>query len=131
VIGLAILVSSCSGWTEAANDWAVTSIDGSTLSIVVAVGSGSCDRFQRVVVEETPEDVTITAVVETRSANLLGQGCDMDMNFEYVDLTLEEPLGERSLVGCGRRGADGLGDYFSGRDGGRQGRDCAEVVDGW
>lgn len=128
---VAALVSSCSFWTDGAHDWAVIGVNESSLLIIVAVGSGSCDRFERLVIEESAEEVNITAVVETKSTSLLGQSCDMDMNFEYVDLTLEEPLGDRALLGCAPGGADGMGDYFSERDRGRQGHDCAEVVDGW
>jgi hypothetical protein len=127
MLALAILVSACSGWRETSHDWAVTGIDGSTLSIVVAVGSGSCNRFERVVVEETAEDVTVTAVVGDKIVNPFGGGCTDDMNSEFVDVTLEAPLGDRQLLGCAP-GAEGLQDYF---DDARQGGDCAEIIDGW
>ncbi len=127
MLALALVVSSCSGWTDASHDWAVTRIEGSTLSIVVAVGSGSCNRFERMVVEETPEDVTITAVVGDKIVNPFGGGCDADLNFEFVDVALEAPLGDRQLLGCAP-GPEGLQNYF---DDVRQGDHCAEVIDGW
>jgi hypothetical protein len=122
-----LLASACSGWRETSHDWALTAIDGSTLSIVVAVGSGSCNRFERVVVEETPEDVTLTAVVGDKIVNPFGGGCTDDLNVEFVDVSLEEPLGERRLLGC-MPGADGMQNLFGEA---RQGNDCAEVIDGW
>ncbi len=130
MLALALLVSSCSGWRETSHDWALTGIDGSTLSLVVAVGSGSCNRFERVIVEETPQDVRLTAVVGDKIAGPFGGGCDADLNVEFVDAVLQESLGDRELLGCAP-GPDGLGDYFGQIDGGRQGNDCAEVIDGW
>lgn len=127
IVAIALLVACCGGWTEVEHDWAVTGIDGSTLSIVVAVGSGSCNRFERVEVEETPEDVTITAVVGDKIVNPFGGGCTDDLNVESVDVTLAEPLGDRELLGCAP-GADGMQNLFGDV---RQGDDCAEVVDGW
>jgi hypothetical protein len=126
MLALALLVSSCSGWRETSHDSAVTGIDGSTLSLVVAVGSGSCNRFERVIVEETPEDVTLTAVVGDKIVNPFGGGCTDDLNVEFVDATLEAPLGDRQLLGCAP-GPEGLQNYF---DDVRQGDDCAEIVPG-
>jgi hypothetical protein len=79
------------------------------------------------VVEETPEDVTLTAVVGDKILNPFGGGCTDDMNSEFVNVTLEGPLGDRELLGCAP-GPEEMQNYF---DDARQGDDCAEVIDGW
>lgn len=131
----AIVVSSCSlfvGSKEVAHDWAVTAVGDNTLTLVVAVGSGTCDRFDHLDLTETSTEVTITAmVVEHESGTgVVGGGCTDDLELVHVDVALEEPLGDRTLSGCAP-GSGGLEDYFGTVDGGRSTDDCAEIVDGW
>jgi hypothetical protein len=68
--------------------------------------------------------VTITAVVETQTGFPFEPVCTGDMRSEAVTAFLDEPLGERQLLGCAP-GPDGMQNYF-GHD--RQGGDCAGVL---
>lgn len=126
---LALIVSSCSLWTsetEVAHDWALTAIDGNTLTLRVAVGSGSCHQFKRVDVAETAAEINITAVI----AEERDQFCTADMGFKNVDVVLVDPLGEKTLTGCAP-GDTGLQSYFGDINGGRTADDCAEIIDSW
>ena len=101
----------------------------SSLTLVVAVGSSNCDRFEQVEVAETETEVMITAVVSEKEAGqgFLGADCNADLNVETVEIVLARPLGTRSLTGCAP-GDSGLEDYFGQIFGGRLGDDCAEIV---
>lgn len=126
---LALTSSSCSlltSETEVAHDWALTAIDGNTLTLRVAVGSGSCHQFKRVDVEETAAEINITAVVTEE--NVPSRFCTADLGFENVDIVLEGPLGEKTLTGCAP-GDTGLQNYFGDISGGRIGDDCVEIID--
>lgn len=124
-----LVVSSCSlsaKSTDVAHDWALTSVNGNTLEVVVAVGSGSCDRFKGIEVSETSTEVNITAVVAEKQAGsgLFAAPCTSDLGFENIEVVLEQPLGERTLTGCGP-GDAGLEKYFADR---RTSDSCAEIV---
>jgi hypothetical protein len=67
-----------------------------TLKLDVAVGN-SCDSFERVDVEETEDVVTIRSYSRQ---TLDGGGCDDLLIHEQVSVELEEPLGNRDLLGC-------------------------------
>ena len=69
---------------------------GTTLQLDVAVGN-SCDSFERVDVEETEDAVTIRSYSRQ---TLDGGGCDDLMLHEQLSVELEEPLGDRDLLGC-------------------------------
>lgn len=127
---IGLVVSSCSAWVEGAHDWALTGVDGNILNVVVAVGSGSCDRFEAIEVSETQTEVSITAVVSEKEpgSGLFTTGCTADMGFEHVEVVLERRLGERTLTGCAP-GDVGLQNYFADPGRGRTSDDCAEVVD--
>lgn len=128
---LAVIVSSCSlltPGTEVAHDWALTAIEDNTLTLSVAVGSGSCHQFKRLNVEETAAEIHITAVIaEDRGRSGF---CTADLAFEIVDVVLEDPLGEKTLTGCAP-GDRGLQNYFGDIDDGRTADDCAEIIDSW
>lgn len=108
-----------------AHDWALTAIDGNTLALLIAVGSGSCHHFERVDVAETAAEINITAVVAEKEQSGF---CTADLGFESVDVALEDPLGDRALTGCAP-GDTGLQNYFSDIGGGRSADDCAEIID--
>jgi hypothetical protein len=129
LVGLS--VASCSSWVEGAHDWALASVDGSVLSVVVAVGSGSCDRFEALEVSETQTEVNITALVsEKEPGGLFTTGCTADMGFEDIEVVLDRPVGDRALTGCAP-GDVGLQAYFADPDRGRTSDNCAEIVDGY
>lgn len=126
-----LIVVSCSSWVEGAHDWALTSVDGNVLSVVVAVGSSSCDRFEGVEVSEDQSEVSISALVsEKQSGGLFTTGCNSDMGFENIEIELNHPLGDRALTGC-VPGDTGLHAYFADPTRGRTSDDCAEIVDGY
>lgn len=123
--------------TEVAHDWALTGIDGAALSVVVAVGSSSCDHLDIVAVEEAPDEVTATAVViETGGRTFPWEtgACTADLVLEPVTSTLGQPLGGRTLSGC-HPGDEELQDHFSSHrsEQGNQGPDdCATIIpDPW
>ena len=127
-----LVLASCSAWVDGLHDWALTSVDGSVLNVVVAVGSGSCDRFEAIEVSETETEVNITAVVSEKEpgSGLFATGCTADMGFEHFEVGLDRALGERTLTGCAP-GDVGLQNYFADPDRGRTSDDCAEIVDGY
>lgn len=75
--------------------WTLHSI--SKEEVVVAVDHGSeCQLFDRVVMEEATEAVTITAFLADESKALCaGIGVTT-----YETLPLEAPIGDRRLIGC-------------------------------
>jgi hypothetical protein len=127
-----MVLASCSAWVEASHDWALTSVDGNVLNVVVAVGSGSCDRFEAIEVSETETEVNIIALVSEKEpgSGLFTTGCTADMGFEHVEVVLDQALGERTLTGCAP-GDVGLQNYFADPDRGRTSDDCTEIVDGY
>lgn len=70
-----------------------SSADGSTLSIGVAVGGG-CERLDRVDVVESESSVTITPILLTG----LAEACADSLTTEDRAVSLQNPLGERTLV---------------------------------
>lgn len=112
---------------EESHDWVLTEVDGATLTLLVAVGSGTCDRFDRVDVTETGEEVSVVAVVVSGGGPSSPRVCTMDMQFSLVEVTLEQPLGTREITGCllNREGS-----YFN-DDRGVDRTSCADVVDFW
>lgn len=127
-----LFFASCSVWVEGSHDWALTNVDGTVLNVVVAVGSGSCDRFEAIEVSETETEVNITAVVSEKEpgSGLFTTGCTADMGFEHFEIVLDRALGDRTLTGCAP-GDVGLQNYFADPDRGRTSDDCAEIVDGY
>lgn len=127
-----LIVASCSAWVEGAHDWALTSVDGNVLNVVVAVGSGTCARFESIDVSESETEVNITALVSEKEpgTGLFTTGCTADMGFEHVEVVLEGPVGERALTGCAP-GNSGLQDYFAHPNRGRASDNCAEIVNGF
>jgi hypothetical protein len=127
-----LVLASCSAWVEASHDWALTSVDGNVLNVVVAVGSGTCDRFEEIEVSVADTEVNITAVVSEKEpgSGLFTTGCTTDMGFEHIEVVLDRALGDRTLTGCAP-GDVGLQNYFADPDRGRTSDNCAEIVDGY
>jgi len=109
---------------EKSHDWVLTEVDGATLTMWVAVGSGTCDRFDRVDVTETGEEVSVVAVVVSGDGTLSRGVCTADMVISLVEVTLAQSLGGREITGCllNREGS-----YFD-KDRGIDRNSCAEVV---
>lgn len=66
------------------------------LTIWVAAGSSTCDRFDGVDVYETDSTVEIRAWM-THNAS---KACLWDSTMEPVTIQLDAPLGDRTLTGC-------------------------------
>jgi hypothetical protein len=101
-----IVLAGCGGGNadrrEATASWELSApVDPSTavLPITVFVGSSSCDRFDGVEAVETTEAVTVTATISSLTGD---RACTSDLWTERAEVTLEEPLGDRELLGCGR-----------------------------
>jgi hypothetical protein len=109
---------------EEPHDWVLTEVDGATLTMWVAVGSGTCDRFDRVDVTESGEEVSVVAVVVSGDGTLSSGVCTADMVISLVEVTLAQPLGDREITGCmlNREGS-----YFD-KDRGIDRNSCADVV---
>jgi hypothetical protein len=60
-------------------------------------------------VSETPEDVTLTAIVveTTPGIGLFGGACTSDLQSTFTTVTLEQPLAGRTLLGCAPQGRGG------------------------
>ncbi len=65
--------------------------------MVTYVGSGSCNDFDRVDVDESTERVLIHAYVTAKGGDT---DCTDDYTWQATEVELEEPLGDRSLSGC-------------------------------
>ncbi|MGY6501416.1 MAG: hypothetical protein ACXIVQ_11070 [Acidimicrobiales bacterium] len=69
---------------------------GRTLELQARFGGSSCTEFEGWVVEESPAEVDVRALI-TNS----GDGdCTADLVSVSHTLHLSEPLGERELLGC-------------------------------
>jgi hypothetical protein len=86
-------------WVEEPHDWVLTEVDGATLTLWVAVGSGTCDRFDRVDVTETEEEISIVAVVDSATGPSK-MVCTASMITLPVEVTLDQPLDSREVTGC-------------------------------
>jgi hypothetical protein len=124
LLAAAVMVSGCSS-SVTATDWALAAPPGDgEVTVVVKVGSSSCDSLESLEVAEDESSVQITASV--RHTRRLGLGCTNDLNVETVAVPLDTPLGTRMLTGCAL-GADA---YFNHGDGTRR-ASCSEVVEGY
>ena len=86
------LIAGC-GSGSTALGWQLTRVSGST--ITVDVTHDSCDKGLRTKTTQTSSSVTVTVSTRHPSGNCAGVGL-----IEPVTVTLEQPLGGRSLHGC-------------------------------
>src|SRR5690606_9525637 len=71
-----LVVVACSSWSSTdwtvwvarPHDWALTSVDGNVLRVLVAVGSRSCDRFEGIEVSESETAVDIAGCGSRKGA---------------------------------------------------------------
>jgi hypothetical protein len=115
ILGVLILVAAGLVWAYRAGTvvtWhrAAPSADGSVLRIDYT--TGACHDGAAADVEQTPTTVTITV----RSRDFPESSCNDSLVRRTIEITLEDPVGERTLV-------DGacLLERFHGRDGCRDG----------
>lgn len=58
--------------------------------------SSSCNEFDRIEVDDGPEEVVVVAYVD----RVGGPDCTADLSWHVVTVQLSSPLGDRSLSGC-------------------------------
>lgn len=92
----ACVLTSCGLFpTEVPAEWVLKAPpEGNSLQLSVAVGL-PCNSLQPVEVEETASAVTVNATVQ-----LSDEPCDSMFVSEDVEVTLDEQLGDRTLLGC-------------------------------
>lgn len=100
---LGLLVTGCTmpqpPTTVRSTPWALAAEpEGATLQLTVAIGSSSCDRFERIDVAEGPGIVTIETFVRTSAGP--GVACTTDFGVQDMTVTLDAPLADRALTGC-------------------------------
>jgi hypothetical protein len=84
----------------ARTDWELrTAPSSDLLDLRVAVGSSSCDTFDRIAISESADTVTLHAYVRTQFE--WGGSCTDDFVIrDDVIVQLQAPLGDRELIGC-------------------------------
>ncbi len=70
--------------------------EGSEVPIFIHVGTSGCATLDRIEVDESSDTVTIAAY----ASDLLRAPCAAVMVEETVTVTLDAPLGDRTLRGC-------------------------------
>jgi hypothetical protein len=77
-------------------EWVLTEEPvGNVLNVQIAVGN-SCMQLDRVNVHESPDVVNVSAYVVTKGS----EACNDILQIERRRIELDEPLGDRELVGC-------------------------------
>ncbi|TGJ94877.1 hypothetical protein DLJ96_17750 [Actinotalea fermentans ATCC 43279 = JCM 9966 = DSM 3133] len=76
-------------------EWILVSEEGASLDLGVYAGGSTCTDADGIEVEEGARRVEVRAFVQrTRGA------CSEDFGVRLTTVELEEPLGDRTLVGC-------------------------------
>lgn len=76
--------------------WLSEAPSGVEVPVVVYTESSSCNEFDRVEVDESSDEVVITAYVN----RVGGPDCTADYNSQPAPVRLASPLGTRTLGGC-------------------------------
>ena len=97
-----VLISGCDHGNRQAEErlteWRLVQRPSPTeLVLEIAIGSSSCNAFERVEVEETTEAVRISAIV---AVAIESDVCTDDLVLAQEEVGLDVPLGDRRLVGC-------------------------------
>lgn len=92
-------------------DWTLhgRSHDGRRLTIVVSIGSSSCNALHDVALTETADTIRIAATRSGPPASPEPIACTSDATVEVVQVELAAPLGDRELIGCD--GDEGRGSF--------------------
>lgn len=69
---------------------------GTQLLITGYIGSGSCDSFDRIEVQESGSAVDVQVLVKSNG----NAACTDDLRMQTITVDLDEPLGVRELTGC-------------------------------
>ena len=102
VLAAVALLSACSEGSVGAADWSLEGMspDGRHLLVAVPFGgvASDCTRWEGAEITVTGDSVTVIADLWRRN----GGACTADGALELIQIELEQPLGDRSLLGCGR-----------------------------
>lgn len=91
-----VWVRSNDGPVERRVRWELTAVpDGALLKLRAVFGGSSCTEFDEWKVDESDTQVDVGA-----SALFESEDCTADEVFEPHSVVLNEPLGDRRLVGC-------------------------------
>lgn len=95
-LGVAVLAGCEAGEPQRLRvEWVLLAQDGTDLEVAVFAGGSTCIDVDEVEVDESAEAVEVRAFVQrTRGA------CSEDFGVRPTTVELEEPLGDRELVGC-------------------------------
>lgn len=97
LVALLGLVGCSAERTEQSQWWPIDQPTGASFEIVVQTGFDGCDTLDRVEIAETDRAVEI----QTFYLAYEGRGyCTASIPLERVAVSLNEPLGTRSLRGC-------------------------------
>lgn len=88
------------GRIEPSSWWLVSAPSGRTVDIAVLVGSDGCEELEDVLVNESSSRVRLQARVRATDH---GRECREDLRYVPQTVTLEQPLGSRTLTGCAVR----------------------------
>ncbi|MFF3066034.1 hypothetical protein ACFVQ3_15925 [Oerskovia sp. NPDC057915] len=95
-LGVAVLAGCETGEPQRLRvEWVLLAQDGTALEVAVFAGGSTCIDVDEVEVDESTETVEVRAFVR-RTAG----ACSEDFGVRLTTLALEEPLGDRDLVGC-------------------------------
>lgn len=100
----ALLLGGCSllsgplGQRVVEGSWRLDAISPDGRTLLVSTGFGGCEEYRGTDIDEGADEV----LVRVRLAEPLGVAeCTDELHVRQVHVTLDEPLGERVLVGCG------------------------------
>jgi hypothetical protein len=99
VIGAYGTSGADTGRLEPTSWWLAAPPTGRTVDVAVLVGNG-CEVLEDVLVSETGSRVRLQARVRSTES---GTRCREDLRYVSQTVTLDQPLGSRTLTGCNAR----------------------------
>jgi hypothetical protein len=100
VIGAVGTSGADSGRLEPTSWWLSSQPYGRTVDVAVLVGSDGCEQLEDVLVNESSSRVRLQARVRATDH---GSECREDLRYVPQTVTLDQPLGSRTLTGCAVR----------------------------
>jgi hypothetical protein len=100
VVGAVGTSGAETGRVEPTSWWLSATPSGRTVEVAVLVGSDGCEELEDVLVNESASRVRLQARVRTTDH---GRQCREELRFVPQTVTLDQPLGSRTLTGCAVR----------------------------
>jgi hypothetical protein len=100
VIGAVGTSGADTGRVEPTSWWLTAAPSGRTVDVAVLLGSDGCEELEDVLVSESASRVRLQARVRTTDH---GSRCREELRFVPQRVTLDQPLGSRTLTGCAVR----------------------------